>query len=401
MDAAHHGAPGAPTPGGIRPPPDCPGVGGSIYPQLMTDEQTGIRLNLERRPTEDVPVHDEEACRRWLIGHVETQMMHAGGVLPRLLYFGEGWIETLDLSKVDLLGNEEAVARAFVALGFQRPGVLRRFRVGHVLLRDETGSMRRAAAILEHAPEPDETHQGNEGDLTGSWWCAHRFVGQANDGLGALHGDDWSIAQGTDVTDMPEPLQEWLDVSRAELKTIVQDVKPRNDPFPEVRMAVAEIHGELPDKPRNVAGLVGSMIRDELRQSGLRCLLLFAVTPTTFERWEFLGQIPCTVDDILRAISQRDETIIAIGHVGLATLHLNQEARRAFFCTMEMDGRRGRWLLPVLQPGDPLPVDHPGLEQDLGPVPDGDLPWIGAEPTAEIDFKLLGMEGLVGGIPEA
>jgi hypothetical protein len=140
-----------------------------------------LQINLNRKPAEGVPASSPEGARRWILGHVETQLVHGGRVPPRLMYLGDGWIETVDLQQLDPLGREEAIARLFVALGAQRPGVLRRFRVGEVLLRDE-GRLRRAAAILEHVPDPTGPEgDGNEGALTGTWWAAHRFVGQEAD----------------------------------------------------------------------------------------------------------------------------------------------------------------------------------------------------------------------------
>jgi len=239
---------------------------------MATDEQ--LRINLQRQPTEGIPVHDEDGARRWVVGHVETQLLHGGRVASRLIYLGDGWMETVDLEQMDTLGREETVARMFVALGLQRPNVLRRYRVGEVLLRDD-GRLRRAAAILEHTPESGASEsRGNEGDVEGSWWSAHRFVGQATDGHGSLHGESWEVSQGTDIAPLAEPIREWLDVGSAELQRLEQSETSTASTTPEVRVAIAELNVPLPAEPAKIAGIFGSMIREELREQGLRCLLL-------------------------------------------------------------------------------------------------------------------------------
>jgi|GEM_PF-2312121 len=359
-----------------------------------------MQINLRRSPTEGIPVHDLAGAQRWMIGHVETQLVHGGRVPARLLYLGDGWVETVELGRMDTLGHEETLARMFVALGLQRPNVLRRFRIGEVLLRQD-GRMRRAAAILEHTPELETpASQGNEGGIGGTWWSAHRFIGQATDGHGALHGDGWVVLEGTDIAPLPEPIREWLDVGSAELQAIEQGEERSEQSVPDVRAAIAQLTIPLPEEPAKIAGIFGSMIRQELRTQGLSGQLLFAASMTTVERWEVHGRLPCTVDDMLRSIASRDPSLIAVGHVGLATLHLNGEARRSFYCEVERGGARGRWMLPILRDGDPLPADHPGLEMTMGPLGEGQVGWLGVEPGVKLNLEVVGVEGAGGPIGE-
>ena len=118
------------------------------------------------------------------------------------------------------------------------------------------------------------------------------------------------------------------------------------------------------------------------------------------ERWEVRGKLPCTADDMLRSIASRDPSLVAVGHVGLATVHLNGEARRSFYCEVEIDGQRGRWMLPILQDGDPLPPNHPGLEMAMGPLGEDQEGWLGVEPGVPMNFEVLGIDGSAGPVAE-
>lgn len=365
-------------------------------------QQEHLQVDLRRTPTEGVPVHDEQDTRAWMVAHVETLLLHAGQMPSRLLYVGEDWMESVELKSLMEAGREETIARMFVALGQQRPGVLRRYRVGEALVRDEAGRMRRALGVLEHVPSGPGSAEGagNEGAVEGGWWLAHRFAGQDATGRGILRGDAWTFDAGDNVQDLPDGFREWLDVGRAELESIAQTEKPQRRNGPDIRTAFAELRAPLPEEPQRIAGAIGSIIKDELLERGLQCHLLFAASSTTMERWEVRGELPCSIDDLLRSVGQRDASLVALGHVGLATVHLNGEARRAFYCEVERGGSRGRWFLPVVQAGDPLPAGHPGIETAMGPVPKGEKPWLGAEPGVTINFEVLGMEGLAHGIAE-
>ena len=202
--------------------------------------------------------------------------------------------------------------------------------------------------------------------------------------------------EGEDVEAIPEGFREWLDVGRAELESLEQREQPRAADMPQVRSAIAQLRQPLPEEPAKMAAVVGAMIREELRATGLTCTLVFAATDTTLERWEAHGKLPCTVDDFMRSIAARDEAIVAIGHVGLVSFEINGQSRRGFFCDIERAGRRGRWMLPVMQEGDPLPQDVPGLEQELGELADAEAAWLGVAPKVGIDFSLLGFEDQLG-----
>ena len=371
-------------------------------------EQEQFRVDIQRSPVEGVDPRDSTGCRMWLRTQIAARHLHAGGLRPRFVYVGDGWIEEVHLAKLLEIGREEMLARVFVAIG-QREGIQRRFRVGEALVRDEDGRMRRAVGVLEHVPDlSDEatSTDAREGAVGGTWWLTYRFAGQEREGHGALHGESWIELEGAAADEIPEGFREWLDVGRAELESLEQREKAKQPTEgPQVRAAIAELHRPLPEEPTQIAAILGNFIREELRTQGLTCALVFAVTDKTVERWEARGTLPCTIDDMMRSIASRDERVVAVGHVGLAGFEINGEPRRGFFCDVERGGRRGRWLLPVVREGDALPVDIPGLEADLGAV-DPEGAWLGVAPKVSMDFTLLGFEdqmGLMGSpeIPEA
>jgi hypothetical protein len=372
-------------------------------------EQEQFRIDIQRSPVEGVDPANSAGCRFWIRQQVAIRHLHAGGVRPRFVYLRDGWLEEVDLTKLLEVGREETLARAFVAIG-QREGISRRFRVGEALVRDADGRMRRAVGALEHVPRLSGEAAGSgakEGAVEGSWWLTYRFAGSERDGHGALHSDGWTDLEGDDVDGIPEGFREWLDVGRAELESMEQ--RERAEPAgagPDVRVAIANLLRPLPEEPKLIAGVIGGIVRDELRAQGMTCLLVFAITGHTLERWEVRGNLPCTQDDFMRSIASRDEGIVAIGHVGLANFEINGQPRRGFFCEIERGGRRGRWLLPMLQEGDPLPQDTPGMEADLGALADDAEGWLGVAPKVSMDFSVLGFEHQidpVGGteLPEA
>lgn len=370
-------------------------------------EQEQFRIDIKRSPVEGIVPTNTAGCRAWVREQIAARHLHGGGLRPRFIYLGDGWIEEVDLTRLIEIGREEMLARTFVAIG-QREGIVRRFRVGEALLRDEEGRMRRAVGAFEHVPRlSDEAaaSDAKEGTIGGSWWLAYRFAGQERDGHGALHGDGWVEAEGDEVEAIPEGFREWLDVGRAELESLDQREKPKAPDGLQVRAAIADLRQPLPEEPKQIAAIVGNIIREELRAQGLTSMLVFAVTATTLERWEVRGTLPCSLDDLMRSIAVRDDRVVAIGHVGLAAFDINGQPRRGFFCDIERTGRRGRWMLPVLQAGDALPRDLQGLESDLGEV-DAETAWLGVQPKVSMDFSFMGFEdqmGLTGSveIPEA
>lgn len=362
-----------------------------------------FRIDLKRSPVEGVDPADTARTRLWLRDQITSRHLHGGRLRPRLVYLGDGFVEEADIERLAEIGNEETLARLFVAVG-QREGVRRRFRVGDGMVRDDEGHLRRAVAVLEHMPDADRASAGREGAVGGSWWLTYRLAGQGRDGHGNLLGTDWIEMEGDGIDALPEGFQEWLDVGRAELASLEERAKPTPPEALDIQAGFVDLIRPLPTDAKAAAAVIGGIMREELLSQGLGCLLVFAATESTLERWEARGTLPCTLDDLIRSVATRNRDIVAVGHVAPAAFDINGQSRRGFYVDVECGGRRGRWLLPVLQAGDPVPQGFVGMEGDLG-APAADAAWLGVVPKVGLDFAMLGIGdqfGLLAGgeIPE-
>ncbi len=351
----------------------------------MSDDTFNLHFELRRTPLRDLDREDAPAVRAHIREHAEARARMHGHhpALARFLYDTFEEVGPLD-GLVDL-GRENLVALLFRQAA-ARPGVLRRFREGEVLVRDESGALRRALCILEHLP-------GDEGD---GWWVAHRFLGQGEAGVGVFHGD-WIEREGVGLEELGPPFAEWLDVGRAEITRSEFGLREGEGPDFDIRMALIPRDTSGVTDAMEVLDMVARMTDGEVARKGLGFPIAFVVTDEAVERWELEGEPPCSFDDVLRNLTGMAQTK-AVEVLSPGTIDVDGVTKRGTVAIAEMGGRRARRLVPVdFKPDGSIHVERVYLT-DLGEVPEGEG-WIGVEPGTELGLRALGpVEGAGGGV---
>jgi hypothetical protein len=355
------------------------------------EREIRLRLELRRRPVaqRDLDVHDAAACRRWLLEDVEA-LVHGEGRLPPTVHLlREGPARELAGLEGLVEEGQEAVLAALWRGLFARPDIVRGYRVGELKLRDpETGKLRRAACVMELMPA-QRTGQSD------AWWCAHRFFGQGQDGVGTF----WRPRQereGAGVEALEPPLSSWLDHREADITdTQVEETIVRTAPRSDVRMALLPPPPEPPRHPAEIAVGIGRSMDAEVLSKGLTCYLVFVLDRDNgqLERWELRGELPCLLDDVIRNITRMGEAHAAV-LVTPGTVVTPEGTQRAVHSIAELRGHstRVRRILP-LRFEDGRPIAQPEVIQELPTEAGGG--WIGVEP--EIDLGLT-MQGVSDGL---
>jgi len=153
----------------------------------------------------------------------------------------------------------------------------------------------------------------------------------------------------------------------------------------------------LPDEVGEIARLAGGLTLADASRGPLGCLMVLVLHEQQFERWEFRGELPCTVDDLVRAISGYSQgRAVALVHDGVVSLESpdGTEDRRSVVTTVEHEGRR-MVLLQTLTVAEG--AFHPAeafLQEGADPGVDG---WIGVPPTEEVRIEFPVPENAPGG----
>ncbi len=367
-------------------------------PDEPEGEQIQLKLDLQRRPIAErgLNVHDAAACRAWLHAQIAHQVYSEGSLAPTIRMLREGPTQEIaDLEALVEPGKETILAALWRGLA-QRPDIVRSFRLGELRLRDpDSGKLRRAACAMELRPstapgEPD------------GWWCAQRFFGQGEAGVGTFWGE-WREAEGTGVEALEEPLRRWLDDTKADIvRTEVEEQLARSPRDLDVRMAMLPPPLALPQHPGELAVGIGRSMDAEVLAQGLSCYLVFVLDAANsqLERWELNGELPCLLDDVIRNISRLGDCY-AVALVTPGTIATPEGTRRAVHTIGELKGHpvRVRRILPVtFEAGEP--VAQPEVLQEM-PIGEAQA-WIGVEPETDLGLRMLGMaDGLGGAVGEA
>ena len=354
-------------------------------------QQKRLQVEFKRHPVRDLDATDVDAARTWIKTHVAARVgMHAR-VNAVMRYLRQGAEEVASLDGLVELGDEGVLGAFFRSAG-QREGILRRFREGELLVRDDEGSLRRAACILELVERDGQAP---------AWWCAHRFFGEGAAGVGNFHGP-WIEREGDDLDALDEPFRGWVDpgnatIDRTEFGGFVDGPKPDFD----LRMAMLPPPSAPPANAGELAVGIGRSMDTEILKRGLTCHLVFVLNDTAVERFELRGELPCDLDDLIRNLVLLGDTIgVALVVPGVFTLP-NGENKRAVYTLAEVRGQpqRARRVTPLeLAPGQAPRllgelVQTTELAEGAG--------WLGVKPVVELGLFPTGIDGLGGGGPLA
>jgi len=348
----------------------------------MPDKTFHLEIQLQREPLVG-DAADLAALRQGLLHHLEEVVSMKGGVDADMIFVYPGFGEVV-LARA--LGDEPTAAAFFRAYQGSGQVPLHRIRRGEARLKVGDRS-RRVVAILQLLP--------GDGD---PWWLAWRPFGVSKDGVGILY-DGWVEREGAGVDALEDPFQAWIRAEKAEI-TSLQTGDPGPDAPEDIRMAVTQVRGDLPDHPCAVADIIGRMIHEEVLTRGLPKLLVFVFRPGTLERWEVGGHLRVPVEDFVRAVAgQGPADAVAIVHSGVMEMPDGGEHLRCIVVVAERNGKIGERRLP-LRFEDGKVTALPPLYRERREVAPG-TGWIGVASSTEVNLSPAGFEGLVGGVGEA
>lgn len=340
----------------------------------MSDERRfNLQLRIQRRKDPTIDPEDVEGLRATLLQGLSDMVAHSGAAPALFHCVRAGVMETMMLGEAAADPEQELALAAALQQLQQRDDGWRAFRQGEALLRGDDGRLRRAACLLERLGE-------------GGWWLATRFFGIGEAGVGVQYGD-WAHAEGQEVSDLPEALQSWLDTSKIQAASYQQDEDAAPAPAPDIQTAfMAWPHG-LPDDLVQAAEIIARLQDQEVVQRGLGALLVLVLREEMLERWEVRGELPCTIDELVRNFTGR-EAAVAAAVVHPCTLNSpDGQVRRGIATVFERDGERATRVLPLT-----FPPEKQGRPVALAPilVARQEIPpeqrWIGVPPKVVINL---------------
>lgn len=341
-------------------------------------EQVKMKAKIRRRPRTDLDVTDADAVRAAVVHDIGAHFALSGQLPDLGRFFGANWEEQIDFSaELEDGGREESVAALFLHLA-GRPDALRRFREGEAVI-----NRRRVIGLLE-VLDPTSL----------SWRLELVHVGEGDAGCGVFV-DEWASSTGQGLDALPEPFREWLDVGKALVSEFEMRAKPTEPPKPYLNTAVLEVNGVVPAGARGLAELVVVATDAEMRRGPMRATLVFALRGSTLERWEVWGELPCGLDDFIRAVAQHSKADGA-ALVHPCTVQFNDGlTQRAIAVVAQRDGQLCRRILPLTFAEDGTIGSQPAVYQDEAAPEE---PWIGVPPPEGVTISWQLNRPIHGGV---
>ncbi len=291
---------------------------------------------------------------------IGAQFALAGHLHDVARYFSAPWEEQLDVSEELEEGGRETVVAALFLHMARRPEALRRYREGEVVIE-----RRRVVGLLELL-DP----------ATLAWRLDTVHVGEGEAGCGVFV-DEWAHSTGEGLDALPEPFREWIDVGKASVSEFETRETRRGPPKPYLNTAVLQVRGDVPPGARGMADLVGVATDEEMRRGAPGAALVFVLRDRTLERWEIWGELPCGLDDFIRAVVQHSEAEGA-DFVHPCTVTVDSgPTRRAIAIVAQRGGGLCRRVLPLTFADDGTIGTLPPVYQD---EPTPAEPWTGVPP---------------------
>ena len=200
------------------------------------------------------------------------------------------------------------------------------------------------------------------------WWLAYRF----RTAKGVV-GGAWHQRRGHGTEELAAPFDAWFAAASADLSA-----------SPDVRAGVDRLPLDPPTDALGLLGLVGKILVDQIiEEGGLECRMVLAFRGRTVETWEVRGNLPCSFDDMIRAIAAHARAD------GLAVVHLQRlELARAWgeaLVTVVERGRERREHARIWIRGDEGAILG---ARALAIGPPEPVQWLGVESEAQVALKL-------------
>ncbi|MCB9688172.1 MAG: hypothetical protein H6735_24245 [Alphaproteobacteria bacterium] len=322
-----------------------------------------------RRSLDGLSPWDLEAVQRFAIQRANDDVLRHARVRPRLLLVCQDHLEEVDLD-ADLDGDPIA---AFMALG-SRDDVEHRILWGCVPVEDQ-----RAAWVFGAANDEERT-----------WWNAMRLFTRLPGGLGSAEAS-WDLSFGIHLRHPAGPVT-----------TLARDAPPLvllpavEPPMPKIgtRVDPAPPGAVVPTDPIEASNVISQLgFEVGVARNGLDGVLLFLFRGRTLERWHLQGEIPCGLDDLVRAACAHGDAVSAAVALRLDLFDASGSIRRAVKMTSEAGGQRWERILTIVY--DQEHGDEPVEFQVFGTAPTaaGTDGWIGVAPITELEIFALGTSG--------
>ncbi len=343
-------------------------------------------LEIRRRPAFGLVTDDRHAVTSAVRHLAEKAWTLAGQLDPEAHFFGEGWWEEMPLRPVLGDGGEDEKVAALVLRAASRSEVRHAWRVGDGWVREE-GRRMRVIGLLELR------------DLDARAWTLHvRRVGEGEAGCGVLHGE-WVTTDGVGADALPAPFRAWLEAGTWKIEAFEMNALDAEPPRPHIRASVLTVPRDVPATVEGMADLVGRVVDPEALRGLPGGMLVFALRGRDLERWEIYGELPCSADDIIRAIGAYSQAeALALVHPGVLQVD-EGPTRRAVLVTAERDGHRVLRALALDFAPDGTVRPLGAYMQDEGEIADG---WHRVAPSEPVTIDLEAVQRIPGGvIPEA
>ena len=328
----------------------------------MTDR---LQVRLHRVPLPGVDVHLVREIRDAMVADLAERVEADGGVPASLRFLSAGLVEEARLSEMSEADPEQIAA--FFHGAAARRGVVRSFRVGAATVNREP-----VAAVLELCSD-------------GSWWAAWGVLSGSEQSVSV--SGSWMATEGTTLDTLVPALRHWVDPGTLQVNEVAARWLRRDVPAPP-RIAVAEVPLQAPvtGGPLDLLRTLGPTVDRQVLEHGLPGVIVLVFRGSMLERWDVLGALPCSIDDLVRGACGSvlpDAAAVVYGN----EVTVEGERLSGVVLVVERGGARARRVLPIaFENGSP--VARQAKVRDLGVVALGEG-WIGVQPESRLELIAL------------
>lgn len=321
-----------------------------------------LHAELKRVHLEGVNVDAPDEVREWVRQAMASEVLATGELGSQLYFFGDDFLDVVDLAPVE--ASAPVLAAVFLQLG-GRPEIRRRVRAGPCRMFQPDGQLVDAVCLL---------------DVRGEAWCL-----QWRRRIGAHFEGTWTSEEGQGTDNLRDEVRGWLDSEDVEVDALLGDTRPI-DP-PEIRAAFLDYQGRIPDTVEELGSLaVWITARDPITVDNI-AILVFA---DLIEQWDVSGELPCSLDDLVRNIAGQG-TPKGVAVVRVSAAEVDGRTTRAIRARVEGPDGAAELLIPLQGGALATPISQePGVVR-----------WLGHPPEEELEMPILGIEGWAGPVAES
>lgn len=320
-----------------------------------------------------VDVYDPEAARAWLQAAVRDEVRAHGQPTSRIVMLADGEQVWVELGKVRSEQPDADVGATFRRLA-SMPGVERRFVVLCVEGEGPDGPEAAALIVEEVADERGASY----------WLSLLPFQVDPVHGVGRPSG--WTSSVVPSAASLPHGVAGWVDGDGPPAA-----LDPPAQVEPDVRMTCGRWNHELrrPDGVEGLAELGARIILPILASGGLNgAVPMVRATEFGWELWLLGHEQPVPFDDVVRAVSRRDESDgLVIGGVALFG-GVTPEVPAVRFLAEHTAGRMERWVV-LNRPDGPSGRITFGTTYQR-PLDPAAARWFGVTPSLDVEITATG-----------